>query len=258
MNEEPFTPSGVTTAEAQPGAPNETGSPLQSKARQTVQSARSEAQNLKGAAREHGDAAIEQIKSGVQSATHQAQEAGRSFFLNQKENLASKVTQYAEAARSASQCLSSGETNMLAEPARKAADQLERVSSFLRDTDPADMYDEVEAFTRRRPEVVFGGLFIVGLAAARFFKASGERARERRSLRRTQWHPQSYSAPEESIVPASSIPVVPSIPPTPVTTPPPFGSTTPGMSTTPGTSSTPGTSASGGSEDRGFTTFPKP
>lgn len=253
MNEEPFTPSGVTTAEAQPGAPNETGSPLQSKARQTAQSAKSEAQHLKGAAREQGAAAMEQVKAGVRSATHQAQEAGRSFFVNQKESLASKVNQYAEAARSASQCLSGGETNMLAEPARKAADQLERVSSFLRDTDPADMFEEVEAFARRRPEVVFGGLFIAGLAAARFLKASGERARERRALRGSEWHPQAYSAPEESIVPTSS---TPAIPPTPITTPP--VSSTSGIGSSPSGSSTPGLSSTGGAEDCGCSTFPKP
>ncbi|RYD84288.1 MAG: hypothetical protein EOP84_05905 [Verrucomicrobiaceae bacterium] len=257
MNEEPFTPSGVTTAEAQTGVPMESGSPLQSKARQTAQSVKSEAQNLKGAARDQGAAAIDQVKAGVQSATHQAQEAGRSFILNQKESLASKVSQYADAARSASQCLSGGETNMLAEPARKAADQLERVSSFLRDTDPADMFEEVEAFTRRRPEIVFGGLFIAGLAAARFLKASGERARDRRILRGSEWQPRAYSTPEESIIPASSTPVIPSIPPAPVTTPP-LGSTSPGVSSSPGISTKPGLSATGGDEDCGCSTFPKP
>lgn len=259
MNEEPFTPSGVTTAPVQPGATSECGcdTPLQSTA---GHSSEFDTQHIKDMAREHGAAAVEQVKAGVQSATHKAQEAGRSFFMTQKETLASKVSQYAEAARSASQCLSGGETNMLAEPARKAADGLERVSTFLRDTEPEDMLHEVESFTRRRPEVVFGGLFIAGLAAARFLKASGDRARQRRMLRGTEWHQESYAAPEESIVPASSTtPIIPAIPPAvaPVSSMPEIGST-PGISSTPGTGTSPGISTTGSSEDCGCSTFPKP
>ncbi len=254
MKEEPFTPSGVTTAEAQPGAPNQAGASLRDHAKQTAESAKSEGQHLKEKAREQGVAAMEQMKAGLQSATHQAQETGRSFVIKQKENLASKVSQYAQAARSASECLSGGETNMLADPARKAADQLERVSNFLRDTDPADMFEEVESMARRRPEIVFGGMFIVGLAAARFFKASGERARERRRLRGTEWHPRSYAAPEESIVPTATTSNIPPPPSTATTTP--LTGTAPSPS--PGIGTTPGITATDKGENLGGTTFPKP
>ena len=107
----------------------------------------------------------------------EAQEAGRDFIQEQKENLAQKVDKYAEAVRATSERLRSEEGNVLADPAQKAAQQLERVSSYLRDKEPGDFLYDLESYARRRPEVVFGGLFVVGLAAARFLKASRRRPR---------------------------------------------------------------------------------
>lgn len=181
MNEEPFTSSGISTTEAHPGAPHESGSPLQQKTGQTAESFKSEAEKLKGAAREHGTAAMDQMKEGFQSATHQAQEAGRTFIRNQQEMLASRLSEYAEAARAASERLHGEEGNMLARPAERAADGLERLSHYLKEKQPADLMGDLENFARRRPEVVFGGLFIAGLAAARFLKASSRGVHEYRS-----------------------------------------------------------------------------
>ena len=122
-----------------------------------------------------GGAAFEEIKTVAQSATRQAQEAGRDFIDEQKENLAQRVDQYTEAMRSACEKLRSEEGNVLAGPAQKAVDQLERMSGYLREKQLADVLDDLESYARRRPEVVFGGLFVVGLAAARFLKASRRR-----------------------------------------------------------------------------------
>ena len=107
----------------------------------------------------------------------EVQETGGDFVHEQKENLAQKVARYGEALHAASERLRSEEGNVLANPAQKAADQLERVSSYLHEKEPADFLEDLETFTRRRPEVVFGGLFVAGLAAARFFKASRRRPR---------------------------------------------------------------------------------
>ena len=115
-------------------------------------------ETLKSAAQEQGGAAVEEIKTVAQSATRQAQEAGRDFILDQKENLAQKVDQYTEAMRAACEKLRSEEGNVLLGPAEKAADQLQRMSGYLREKQPADLLDDLEVYARRRPEVVFGGL----------------------------------------------------------------------------------------------------
>ena len=157
--------------------PQSPGSGLKQMAKETAQTAKTKMETLKSAAQEQGGAAVEEIKTVAQSATRQAQEAGRDFIQEQKENLAQKVDQYTEAMRAACERLRSEEGNVLAGPAQKAVDQLERMSGYLRDKQPADILDDLESYARRRPEVVFGGLFVVGLAAARFFKASRRRPR---------------------------------------------------------------------------------
>lgn len=60
-------------------------------------------------------------------------------------------------------------------PARiadKAAEQTERLGSYLKEADGDRMLSDIEDFGRRRPLAVLGGGMIVGIAAARFLKAS--------------------------------------------------------------------------------------
>jgi gas vesicle protein len=160
-----------------PKAPPSSGSGLQQRAKEAAQAAKKEIETLKSTAREEGSAAVEQIKTAAQSVAVQAHEAGRDFIDEQKENLAQKVDQYTQALRVASEKLRSDEGNMLGGPAQKAADRLERMSGYLREKQLPDVLDDLESYARRKPEVVFGGLFVVGLAAARFFKASRKRPR---------------------------------------------------------------------------------
>lgn len=137
-----------------------------------VDEARSEVEKLKESARKEGSAAVDQIKSAAQSAVRNAQETGQSFVTNQKENLASRFSEYANAVRSMSEKLRGEDDNILTGPAEKAAESLNRISDYLRQKEPAELLDDLESLARRRPELVFGGLFVVGFAAARFFKAS--------------------------------------------------------------------------------------
>jgi hypothetical protein len=179
MNEEPFTAGGTYTAEANRGAPGYGEPGWKEKAHETGDSFHDEAQRLKEAAREQGKVAADQIRAGVQSASQQAQQAGRTFIRTQQDSLAQRCSAYAEAARAASQKLGEGDGNMLAAPAQRAADGLEQLSGYLKNKDPMDLLGDVEAFARRRPEIVFGGLFVAGLAAARFLKASRRHLDER-------------------------------------------------------------------------------
>ena len=146
-------------------------------AKQATQTAQREIETLKNSALEQGNAAVAEIKTAAQSAAREAQEAGRDFVHEQKENLAHKVDEYAGAVRATAERLRDDQGNVLATPAQKAAEQLEKMSQYLREKEPADFLDDLESFARRKPEVVFGALFAVGLAAARFFKASRRKPR---------------------------------------------------------------------------------
>jgi gas vesicle protein len=177
MNEEKISPPGSSPSEAPSGTPQSPDSGLQQIAKETAQTAKTKIETLKNAAKEQGGAAVEEIQTVAQTAAREAQEAGRDFLQEQKESLAQKVDKYTEALRATSERLRVDEGNVLADPAQKAAEQLERMSSYLRDKEPGDFLYDLESYARRRPEVVFGGLFVVGLAAARFLKASRKRPR---------------------------------------------------------------------------------
>jgi hypothetical protein len=177
MNEEKNSPTDRSASETSPGTPSLGGGGAQQLAKQATQTAQTEIETLKNSALEQGSAAVGEIKTAAQSAARQAQEAGRDFVHEQKENLAHKVDEYAGAVRATAERLRNDDGNVLATPAQKAAEQLEQMSSYLREKEPADFLDDLESFARRKPEVVFGALFAAGLAAARFFKASRRRPR---------------------------------------------------------------------------------
>lgn len=61
----------------------------------------------------------------------------------------------------------------IANAALTAADQAEKVSQYLRQTDARQMISNVEDVARRQPLIFVGAAFLLGVAASRFIKAAG-------------------------------------------------------------------------------------
>jgi hypothetical protein len=139
---------------------------------------RGELGEIKDEVKEKSRQAFEEAKSGAQESFQQARQAGRGFVHQRKAMLADKVAEYHDAVAAATGTLER-EHNRLAAPSAKAAAQLERFASYLRNHEPEDLVEDLSRFARRRPEVTFGAMFIVGLAAARFLKASARRTPRR-------------------------------------------------------------------------------
>lgn len=59
--------------------------------------------------------------------------------------------------------------------AMRAADQVDRLSNYLRDRDLNTFFRDTETFARRHPDVFLGGTFLAGLLLARFLKSSSDR-----------------------------------------------------------------------------------
>jgi hypothetical protein len=57
----------------------------------------------------------------------------------------------------------------------RAADQVDRLSHYLRNRDLVTFLRDTENFARRRPDVFLGGTFLAGLLLARFLKSSSDR-----------------------------------------------------------------------------------
>lgn len=121
---------------------------------------------------------IDEVKDKAQEAAGKAGDYVVKLARDQKENLANKVDEYRDAAQAAVGKLQDEEHAVAAEKIKWAASGLDRVSKYLRETEPRELLHGANDFARRRPDVVFGGLFMVGLGLARFLKASNEPRRQ--------------------------------------------------------------------------------
>jgi len=123
------------------------------------------------------DSPVRQLKETGAHTMHAAKEAGAGFLAAQKEKIASCIDEYSGGLRHAGESLKNEDKISLAVPAEKTAARLQSTANYLRNKEPADMFHDLEDFARRRPEVVYGTLFIAGLAAVRFLKASAKNPR---------------------------------------------------------------------------------
>ncbi|MDB6135188.1 MAG: hypothetical protein JWM59_3431 [Verrucomicrobiales bacterium] len=138
---------------------------------------KTEGEKLKSAVVSEASETGNKIKEEAKAAVGNLREAGMRYAASGKNTLSQKAKEYADAVGTVSNKLSeSGEANLLAGPAQAAAQQLNRLSQYLQESDPRQIMQGLNGLARRRPELFFGGLFIAGLIGARFIKASGSRA----------------------------------------------------------------------------------
>lgn len=105
----------------------------------------------------------------------QAKESSVTFLDAQKSRIADEVGKVSRATRDAADRLKEEDDKTLASYARGVADILDDAGDYLNDTDLSIVSRDVQSMTRRHPEWVLGGLFVVGLAASRFLKSSAHR-----------------------------------------------------------------------------------
>ncbi len=125
-------------------------------------------EQVKGQTREAG----EQLKSQAKGATDKARARGEEMLRDQKQKVASEIQTYCAAARRAAQRLDEDSDTNLAGYVSSAADYLDRFGRSIEEKDIGEIVDDVRLAARQRPELFLGGLFVAGLVAARFLKAS--------------------------------------------------------------------------------------
>lgn len=129
---------------------------------------KSESSGAQSKAREVKDQAEEQAQSAMGSARNTVREQLDSRSTEAGE----KVTGTAEDLRSVGQELRNQGKETPAKLADRAAERTEQVGSYLRDSDSDRLLSDIEDFGRRQPWAVLAGGVVVGMAAARFLKAS--------------------------------------------------------------------------------------
>jgi hypothetical protein len=127
----------------------------------------------------------EQAKQQTQQLARQArQQAGelanrgseqvKSQLANQKHETSQRLTPVQTALRETGQQLRKQGQGPVAEYADKAADQVERFSGYLRETEVDEILDEARGFARQRPALFLGSAVALGFLATRFLKSSSE------------------------------------------------------------------------------------
>ena len=130
------------------------------------------------AAQKAGDIA-DQAKQTVAQATDQAREQVTSRLDDQINRAAEGLGGVAQALRQASQQVQEQNQGAFRQYIDTAADQVERLSGYLRSNDLGQIVGQVEDFARRQPALFLGGAFVLGLFGARFLKSSSPRSSDR-------------------------------------------------------------------------------
>ena len=118
--------------------------------------------------REVKDQVVDQAKTSFR----QARDSATSSLNDSRHQAADRIGDIASAVRSTSQHLRSENRAGVANLTDSLAEQVERLSVYLRDRDLRAFRDDVENFARRQPAVAVGIALGLGMLGARFFKSS--------------------------------------------------------------------------------------
>lgn len=133
----------------------------QASAKQQVDSAKRQATELTGKAKEE-----------LRQATNQAKSKGQEYAANKKRQFSGEIGVFSDAIRSAAETLHQEKHDSVACYADAAAEQLDRLRDTIESKSSRELVRDARRLIHRRPEVVYGGLFVAGLAVMRFLKAS--------------------------------------------------------------------------------------
>jgi hypothetical protein len=127
---------------------------------QIKEKAREAAENVQGAAHAASDRVGDRLTRLVEERSTQSGE---------------QAIKFAESIRQSSSSMREQGQDGPARLAEQAADRVQAVGLYLRDNDGDRILGDMEDFARRQPLVVAAGGFVLGLAGARFLKASAAR-----------------------------------------------------------------------------------
>lgn len=175
-----------------------------------------------GEAQEKAHEVAGQAQEKARDAAGKAQEGLRQQVDERSTKAGEQVSGTAQDLRSVGEELRKQGKDTPAKLADRAAEETEKVGSYLRDKGPDEMLRDVEDFGRQRPWAVMAGGLAVGVLAARFLKASSRNRYQQRSGGRPQVAQRTAPPVNRSAVE----PVVSPPPPTATPTPTPV---TPGV-----------------------------
>jgi hypothetical protein len=98
---------------------------------------------------------------------------------SQKDRATDGLGSVAQAVRQSTKHLRDNKQDAIANYVEKAADQIDRFSTQIRNRDVGELVNEVQRFARRQPALFVGSAFAIGVIGARFLKSSSDNQRHR-------------------------------------------------------------------------------
>jgi hypothetical protein len=170
-----------------------------------------------GEAQEKAQEVTGEAQEKAREAAGKAQEGLRQQIDQRSTEAGERVSGTAQDLRSVGEELRKQGKETPAKLADRAAEQTEKVGSYLRDNGSDRILGDVEDFGRQRPWAVLAGGLVVGMAAARFLKASSRsRYQERARTQLSQTTARPPAVPRQRVEPvvgpATPTPAAPATP----------------------------------------------
>ena len=134
-----------------------------------------------GSTKEQAAEVVDAAKQAAQQHVGDVAEKGRGAVRRQVDQRSTQAGEQASSVagalrRTAFQIRAEGDPEQarLASMADEGADRLERVGAYLTNADADEILDRVEDVARKQPWLITGAGLLVGIAAARFMKASSQ------------------------------------------------------------------------------------
>ncbi len=121
----------------------------------------------------------------VAELVQQVKHEGQDFLSDRKGIVAEQFANVSGVIRRAAEKLRDTDSEFIAGYVDRAADTVEGIGKYIENRDPRDVIEDAGVIARRQPLLFAGGMFLAGLAAARFVKAAtDEPSRRTGRLRR--------------------------------------------------------------------------
>ena len=150
---------------------------VRQKAKDTVREAGEKVRETGDKLRQAGERTKEELMRSTRRARSEVQQRADAMIAERKARAADEVSVFGQALHQAASTLDEKGEGNIGTYVHQAADLVDSCADWLRNQEPGEMLRGCGNFTRRHPEVVLGGLFVAGIAVARFLKAS-DRKRE--------------------------------------------------------------------------------
>jgi hypothetical protein len=120
-----------------------------------------------------GAAKVKQTAEQLRGTATQSVESAWNTVNSAKARAADRVHKLSNAVRKIGEHMRIEEQNYIAERATDASQRLDAAADYIAEADLSTLRTDAELVARQHPGLIFGGTFLLGLAAGRFFKVGG-------------------------------------------------------------------------------------